>query len=107
MATNIKPIGKRILVRKCYTGEKKADGFYLSGIAITDFSAEACGWAEIIDVSDDCKLFRKENIGAFVYLPAWKPGMINSVGEHDYTVKESLFDKSPKDGGANPVIYVG
>ncbi len=107
VAINIKPIGKRILVRKCITGEKRADGFYLGGIAITDLSADACAWAEIIDVADDCKLFRKENIGSFVYLPAWKPGYINKVDESDFTVKESLFSKSPKDGGANPLIYIG
>lgn len=106
MATNLKPIRRKILVRKCTTGEKRQDGFYLNGLAITDFSAEACGWAEILDVADDCKLFRKEHIGAFVYLPEWKPGMINAAGGPDFTVKESLFEKSPKDGGANPIIYV-
>lgn len=100
------PIKRRIVVRKCTTGEKKADGYYLGGIAIPDYSADACWWAEIIDVSADCKLFEKAHIGSFVFLPAWKPGMMNNIdGQDDFVIREKLFELPPNKGGCHPMIY--
>ena len=105
MDTKIKPIKKRILVRKCTTGERRDGAYYIDNIAIPDSSADNCFWAEILDVSDDCKLFSRDDVGGFVYLPAWKPNHMNRVKDEDFVVKESLFTLSPKNGGAHPMIY--
>lgn len=105
VGTRLIPIKKRILVRKCTTGERRGNAFFLGDVAIPDASAEACSWAEVIDVASDCKLFDQSAIGGFVYLPAWKPGYINRVEGEDFVVKESLFTMPPTQGGAHPMIY--
>lgn len=103
------PIGKRILVRKCTQGVRSDGCFMLGTIAIPEYAAENTGWAEILSISPDCELFTKDEIGCFVHLPPWKPNEMKRISKdgEDFVVKESLFEKSAKDGGADPYIYRG
>lgn len=110
---NLKPIKRKILVRKCLAAEpERFDGrvYYRTGnIVVTDVRGTYSHWAEILDVSDDCKLFKREDIGSFVNLPEWKPQSMsrvsrrleNNVPIEDFVVKESLFTEV---GGAKPLI---
>lgn len=109
----IKPIKKKILVRKClaYTPEVHEGRVYWrsDNVVVTDVRGSYTHWAEILDVADDCKLFDKSCVGAFVYLPEWSPQKMTRVGRildngvpvDDFVVKESLF---LEDNGAKPII---
>ena len=98
---NWKPIGKRIRVRKCTTGDWDGDGYSLGGINVTQFTADTCYWAEIIDVSDDCELFTKEHIGGFVRMVEFKPDDMNHVEGDDWTIRERLYE----DGHAACAVF--
>jgi len=104
----IKPILKKIMVRKCVTGiEEEHEGrtyHRVGGIVITDARADYQHWCEILDVSDDCKLFDKSHIGKFVWLPEFKPNHMYRIGSSDdLVVRESLFTE--KHGA--PAMVVG
>ena len=108
----IKPIRQKILVRKCLANKPEVhDGrvYYREGnIVVTDVRGSFTHWAEVLDVSDDCKLFKKEDIGTFVHLPEWAPGQMSKVSHRlengvpvdEFIVKESLF----LSGKAKPMI---
>ena len=99
----IRPINRKILVRKCVTGnEESSNGrtwYTLGGIAIPEKSHENQLWCEIVDVSSDCKMFTKDMIGAFVRLAEWKPGFIHRASGEDYIVRESIFESKASEGG--------
>lgn len=102
--TKIKLIGRKILVRKCVTGVEetyKGDKYYiLSGVAIPEKSHETQYWAEIVDVSDSCRLFSKDMCGkAFVRLSEYKPGFMFRFKDEDFVVKEELFEIPSSEGG--------
>jgi hypothetical protein len=109
----IRPIRQKILVRKCLAYQPEIhDGkvWYREGnIVVTDLRGSFTHWAEVLDVSDDCKLFKREDIGAFVHLPEWAPQYMQKVHHavedgvpvDDFIVKEALFLAK---NGAKPMI---
>ena len=102
-----RPVLRKIVVRKCYTGEpEEFNGktyWRVGNIVVTERRADYQHWCEIIDVSDDCELFTKQEIGKFVNLPEWKPNDIYRVeGTDDFVVREDLFIR----GGA-PAFVLG
>lgn len=101
---DIKLIGRKILVRKCVTGDPNSQddtgSALLNGVAIPEKSHDTQYWCEILDVSDQCRLFTKDMIGkAFVRLAEWKPGFQFRISKEDFIVKESLFEVSDAQGG--------
>jgi hypothetical protein len=112
-AERVRPIKKKILVRKClgYEAEEHEGRIWYKAdnIVVTDVRGTYTHWAEILDVSDDCELFTKEHIGAFVNLPEWNPQNMskvshkleNGVPVDDFIVKEKLFLMP---NGAKPII---
>lgn len=111
---NVKPIKKKLLVRKCLPYEPELhDGkiYYRDGgIVVTDVRGTYTHWAEIISVASDCSLFDQSDVGAMVYLPEWKPGRMhrvsrelqNGVPIEEFMVSERLFTEP---NGAIPMIY--
>lgn len=95
---SIKPVKKKILVRKCLAFEpEKHDGriwYKADNVVVTDMRGVFSYWAEIIDVADDCELFKKEDIGAFVTLPEYNPQNLTRVNsyydEHGVPVDEFI-----------------
>lgn len=101
---DIKLVGKKILVRKCVTGEPGSEGelgsAILKGVAIPAKTHEFQHWCEIVKVSDQCSLFTKDMEGkAFIRLTEWRPNYIYRYKDEDFIVKESLFTVSKEDGG--------
>lgn len=113
MSQCIKPIKKKILVRKCLGYEAEEHNgrvwYKADNIVVTDVRGTYTHWAEILDVSDDCELFKKEDIGAFVNLPEWSPQNMsrvsrrleNNIPVEEFIVKERLF---LMENGAKPII---
>lgn len=109
----IKPIKRKILVRKCLGYEaEEHDGriwYKADNVVVTDVRGTYTHWAEIIDVANDCKLFNKDDVGAFVNLPEWNPQNMSKVNHYiengipvdEFIVKEELFLMP---NGAKPVV---
>jgi len=109
----IKPIKQKILVRKCLGYEpEEHDGriwYKADNVVVTDVRGTYTHWAEIVDVADDCKLFKKEDIGSYVNLPEWSPQNMSKVNHYlennipidEFIVKERLF---LMENGAKPII---
>lgn len=102
---SIRPIKKKILLRKCTTGDKiesKEGTFWeVDGITIPEVVADCSVFAEILDVSADCRHFSKEHVGLFVKLPStvdgivWQPGDISTIDEKEglMIATEKVFEK--------------
>lgn len=106
---DIRPIGRKILVRKCVSGQEEVHNgqtWYRKGdVVIPEKSHEHQLWCEIIRVSDSCKMFTRDMEGkAFVRLAEWKPGNIHRVNDEDYVVREQIFEKSAREGGITAYI---
>ena len=89
----------KIVVRKCTTGEEVEDNgrkyWEVGGVTVLEKRADYQHWCEILDVSDDCKLFDRSHIGAFVQLPEFKPNDIYRIGDtEDSVVREDLFERN-------------
>ena len=94
--SRFKPVGRRIYVRKCHTGEKKVDKngewHELNGVVVTAKRANYSPYFEILDIANDCKLFRKEDIGKIVRLPIWNETYMRTVVPmKSCAVKEQMF----------------
>jgi hypothetical protein len=107
MAT-LKPIKRRLYCRKCHSGEKKIDKdgsvhYEVGGITVTDKRGHYSPYWEIMDVSDDCRLFSKADIGKIVRLPIWNEAyMRNVVPKKSVVVKEQMFE----DGAAPACVII-
>jgi co-chaperonin GroES (HSP10) len=94
----IKPLGRRILIRKCVSDHiRDENGKVL--IYMTDTSYEECNTAEIVDIADDCRMFTKEAIGAFIQIPE----RIEGVDELDidkglFFIQEDFIDNALQSG---------
>lgn len=90
----ITPIGKRIVIRKCVNDHVRDKGSGNVLIYKPDNTYEQTNTVEIIDVADDCRMFRKEHIGDFIQVPEF----INGLNELDYDkglffIKEDVVEE--------------
>ena len=82
----VKPIGKRLLVRKCYNpGILKPDGSVL--LYLDDTTTESTNFATILDVSDRCDKFSKSDIGGIVLCHELGGDTVR-VGKEDFVISE-------------------
>lgn len=89
----LRPIKQRILVRRCVNGDDAGDGYrHDGGIILPHMTADRTFMAEIIGLSDDCKLFHAEHVGSFVNIPMWKPQYMNRVEDEVFAIRESFFE---------------
>jgi hypothetical protein len=99
---DFKPLGRKLLLRKCTTGEMVVDehgiGYKVGALFVIPKRGDHQHWCEIIEVSEDCKHFNQSHIGGFVWIPEWNPVMMFRLDgtEADWIVREELFD--PKGG---------
>jgi co-chaperonin GroES (HSP10) len=94
----IKPLSRRILVRKCVNDHiRDEDGTVL--VYKPDWVYEQTNTAEIVAVADDCRIFTCEHIGGFVELPEHITGL-DCVDEEKelFTVEEKILDDVTESG---------
>ena len=76
----IRPIGKRLLLKRCVQAVE--DGRYKvlasgpgKGLAVPETYADTCNMCEIIEIADDCEVFTKDCEGMFVQAPEFSAGL--------------------------------
>lgn len=88
----VTPKNRRILVRKCVNDHVRAEDGEVQ-IYKPDEVYETTNVCEIIDIADDCRIFRREHIGWFLELPEWIEGLDLFDEEMElWFVKETILD---------------
>lgn len=96
----IRPIGKRILMQRCRQARQETVNgrvFYVmeqgkgAGLAVPESYADSSNMNEIVEVSDDCEIF-KGCEGKFVISPEWSEGLNCISKEHEFWMaKEQIL----------------
>jgi len=93
----IKPLGNRLLVRKCFNDDvKDDDGKTL--IVLPEKSRDITFMVEILAIGPKCKVFTEDNIGGTVRIVRNLSNKLNKVPgtDYDYLAQEEIVE---------PVIY--
>lgn len=110
----IKPIGRKLIVEKCTTGTPEVhDGqvyYRVGNVVVTQLRGNHQHWAEILAVSEDCKLFNQETIGCFVWLPEWDPQRMwrvhtstqDGIPVERFCIREQIFTE----GNGKPFLVL-
>lgn len=94
----ITPLGRRIVVRKCVNDHVRDENGEVT-IWMPDQVYEQTNTCEIIDVSEDCKLYTAEHIGTFIEVPEFIDGL-DALDEDLglFFIREEVADVAPEMG---------
>ena len=96
----VRMIGRKLHVLRGTTGKFDGVGHKKGALYITDQRANHNQLFEILAVSEDCRYFSEDEVGAWIQLPANPIGVSYPVGKRfeELFVKESYWERKNEKG---------
>lgn len=86
---NIKPMGNRVVIRKCFEDHVRDDAGKVV-LYRTDNGLETTNWVEIISIGPKCRIITADHVGKRTIAPEIHNEMVRVEGE-DFIITETAL----------------